>query len=112
MKCPNCQKEVPEVVECDTVGAMFIVKDSEEFIFVWPAIWGLKKYEGCVMFGRGIDNGYLDAMDENPFCLTLSENGIKEVYYDCPGKEEAWLVRPKGKDWEWERVDETITFSD
>jgi len=110
MKCPYCKKEIPIALFDETPGAVFIIKDSyDDYNNVWPAKWGIKKYRGCVVFGRGISECSLSD-DEN--FLTLSDKECYNIYLDHPKKEEAWLVRPIEDGYVWERVDDKIVFSE
>ena len=91
-------------IVCDKAGAVFISRDTDSYdMNVWPAVYGIKKCEGCVFFRPSKEYSDMDMVD-----IVISEEAIREVYYDCPEEEEAWLVTPRGKDWVWERVDEQL----
>jgi len=110
MRCPYCEKEIPVVLFDETPGAVFVIKDSSNnYSNVWLAKWGIKKYPGCVIFGRGVKN-YSLYYDEN--FLTLSDKECDNIYFDHPKKGEAWLVKPTKDGYDWERIDDKIAFSD
>ena len=115
MKCNHCGKEVKSVTEFfdTTPGAVIVAMDSDSTLCVWPASWGLEKRAGCVEFCdvRHEDMALEDmAGANNAILLSISE--CKELYLDCPEREEAWLLKPIKDGYEWTRIDEDINFSD
>jgi hypothetical protein len=112
MKCPECGFEQKNVLYDETMGAVFVSRDSGRgFPMAWPAVLGLKKYAGCVEFGLG---GYDSPEgDDANTALVLSDSECNKVFFDSPAAGEAWLVTPCDKNsyW-WERVDECITLSE
>lgn len=111
MECPHCKKEIRVDFFDDTPGAVFICRESaNDFVVVWPAIWGIKKYEGGEKFGRGIDNLPMAAVIEG-LSLVLEDDECNEVFFDCPVDVEAWLVKPIKEGYQWEQVDDQIGFS-
>ncbi len=110
MICPNCKEEIRQGHCDDTPGAVYVSLDSGNHNpYAWPAMRGIKKYKGCVQFGRGCDDVCMDMADDSD-CMCMYPKGCDEVYYDHPKAGEAWLVKPKGQD--WERVDDQIEFSE
>ncbi len=113
MMCPNCKEEIKEVVRSDIAGAVFISRDSgNPTAIVTPANFGLCKWEGCGEFGSE-SHGRFDNCDHD-YILQLSESECYATYCDYPPNDgEAWLVTPhkNGQWYEWERVDDTISFS-
>ena len=88
----------------ETPGAVFVIKNTGyNDICMWPAVLGIRKWRGCVYFGR--------ARDKYGNCLWLTNCTCDRVYGDHPARGEAWLVKPDGKYWLWERVDDQIGFS-
>lgn len=113
MKCPNCKEEIRMDFYDETPGAVFVALDSGTGFsaWVWPAIWGIKKYDGCVVFGRGVDNASLDECCTDNIGV-LSKVECEGVYFDYPTHGgQAWLVKPLKEGYEWTRVDEQIEFS-
>ena len=111
MNCPNCGEEIRTDLYDDTAGAVFITWDSNNsYPFLWPASMGLKKYKGCVNFGRGVDTIPARKTGDGKV-LWFSIAMYKDIYYACPKEGEAWLVKPHKDGYEWERVDEQIGFS-
>ncbi len=93
-----------KVISCDVSGAMFICKSTGiNFLRVFPALVGLTKKRGCVEFWPARKDRYRYWNIGQSFC--------KKIYYDkCPANQ-AWLVVPSGKDYDWYRVDHLIDFS-
>jgi len=113
MKRPHCKEEIAKDLYDDTSGAVFIALDSSGVgAWVWPAIWGIRKYEGCVEFGRGFDRQpFNDGCDES-IINWMSDAECNVVYYrKKPKAGEAWLVKPLKDGYEWERVDKQIVFT-
>lgn len=86
-------------------GAVFVTRSTDfSDIRIWDAKHGIEKLHGCVFF--------LPVQRcRRVFSIYLTPKEVKEIYYDCPKREEAWLVTPKGKHWVWEQVDTQIEFS-
>jgi len=66
----------------ETPGAVFVVRDSHiDEAQVWPAIWGIKKKKGCVIFTQV----------QNREWMWLSDKECDETFGDHPARGEAWL---------------------
>ena len=111
MNCPNCGEEIRTDLYDDTAGAVFVAMDSDwDMIYCWPAALGLKKHEGCIEFGRGVDCVVAhSACNGTVWVLSISD--CRDLYFDVPSRGTAWLVKPHKDGYEWERVDEQIGFS-
>lgn len=115
MKCPECGFQPVETIKSEVAGAVYISRDSGGGgVWVSPALFGLRKWEGCVEFGSGYDNDkFIDGDDD--YRLHFSSDECKALYYDYPPLAgTAWLVTPhkNGVDYEWEQVDQLIEFTD
>jgi len=113
MNCPHCKKEIRMDLYNDTPGAVFVACDTNETCFAWPAIFGIKKYEGCIEFGRGVDTVPLhgSAIFARGGALSCDDDECMAFFGDIPHEGEAWLVKSTSKGWDWERVDDQIEFS-
>ena len=113
MNCPNCGEEIRTDLYDDTAGAVFASMDSDDCcVRVWPAMFGVKKYEGCVEFGQGnSDRPHSSSSADDSESISLSIKECKLFLLDCPKEDTAWFVKPHKDSYEWERVDEQIGFS-
>ena len=89
----------------DVVGQMYVARDSDGHadILVWPAGLGIRKRQGCVEFLLGTGLGCAQSR-----AMLLTEEMCKQLYFDIPKKEEAWLVTPEKNQAVWVRVDEDL----
>lgn len=95
-----------------TQGAVYVSRNTiGDKACIWPAGLGISKREGCVEFIRASDQtNFRDAENVSGWSCLLSDNECDEIYFDHPGKEEAWLVLPhkNGKDYHWIQVDHKL----
>lgn len=115
MKCNHCGKEMKQVfsIRDETPGALYIVNCDAVAICAFPADLGLTKFEGCVEFGIGSGDKLEFILDDDRHnsIMSLRDQDCMERYFDKPGKQEAWLVIPKGDKYEWTDVSDDICFS-
>ena len=114
MECNHCHKQVTIVKEyrSNKIGAMIVAADTQGRIGVWPAMHGLKKYEGCVEFADTKSGAtYLGSMFANGLAVKLTEESCLNLYFDVPEEGTAWLVTPGKDGYSWIRIDEKIEFS-
>lgn len=108
-------------IQSSISGAVFIHKDTKKFdrrcIYVTPAIIGIKKYSGCVEFGPA-DSSHTSRYHRKKgikgrTIIALTPKECEKIYFDCPDKEQAWLVTPHGKaqGYLWTPVTDEIGFS-
>lgn len=115
MKCNHCGKEVKVIKKffSDAIGGFIVVRNSDDDkgAAMWPAIYGVKKYHGCVEFGRAIDGCSWDDADDEA-TISMFKGECEAIFYDYPKIETAWLVTPAKDGYDWERIDDQIEFSD
>ncbi|MHA1591481.1 MAG: hypothetical protein ACTSUP_03320 [Candidatus Heimdallarchaeaceae archaeon] len=103
-------KKLVKSITDNTPGAVFVAKfSSDNCAYVWPAVFGIRKIEGCIKFGEAKScGGFAYDLDFAGLALFLSNKESDFIYYDHCYKKEAWLVKPHGEYYLWERVDHKL----
>jgi hypothetical protein len=100
------------IVTSDVPGAVIIHRDTKHFdsrcVFVTPASVGIKVYSGCVEFGPGdschTSRYHRKTGQKNRSILMMTPKECKTIYLDAPAKEEAWIVTPTAKGYDWNPI--------